>query len=81
MPMEYLRDIAEGPFPLCVSDEQLIDKLRVLAAAGMVMASLPEPGTAGTAIVNELTGLGRATLKIRRPARLARPVSRALQTC
>lgn len=41
MPMEFLREIAEGPFPLTVAGEQSLDKLRVLEAAGMVDATLP----------------------------------------
>lgn len=65
MPMELLRDIAAGPFPLTLASENAIDKLRVLKAAGMVLAWLPEPGAAQPAVVTELTGLGRASLKLR----------------
>lgn len=65
MPMELLREIADGELPLSVTDEGVIDKLRVLVAAGMVTASMPEPGTAGEAVVIGITGLGRATLKVR----------------
>ena len=65
MPMELLRDIAAGPFPLTLASENAIDKLRVLKAAGMVLATLPEPGVTQPAVVQELTGLGRASLKLR----------------
>lgn len=68
MPMELLREIAAGPLPLSVDSESVIDKLRVLEAAGMVLATLPQPGAAGQpAMVREITGLGRATLKVKSP--------------
>lgn len=62
MPLEYLREIAVGSLPLEVSDQDKIDKLRVLAAAGMVVAQLPEIGQSRPAIVSQLTGYGRAAL-------------------
>ena len=65
MPLEFLRDIAASTLPLHVTDEVSIDKLRVLAAAGMVTAMLPEPGTPGSAVVSGITGLGRASLRLR----------------
>ena len=65
MPIEFLREIADAELPLGVSDEGRIDKLRVLAAAGMVTASLPPAGMGGPAQVLTVTGLGRATLKVR----------------
>lgn len=65
MPMEFLREVAASSLPLSVTTESDIDKLRVLAAAGMVTAEIPEPGAIGTAKVLSVTGLGRATLKIR----------------
>lgn len=64
MPMDYLRDIAGGPFPLQVTDQSGIDKVAVLVAAGMVIADVPEVGQPGVAVVRELTGLGRATVKV-----------------
>lgn len=39
-----------------------IDKLRVLRAAGMVVAQLPEVGQPGPAVVSQLTGYGRAAI-------------------
>lgn len=63
MPLEFLREIAAGSLPLEVASEADIDKVRVLVAAGMVLASLPEPNQPGPAVVRELTGFGRATLK------------------
>lgn len=61
MPMEFLREIAAGPFPVSVTGETSLDKLRVLEAAGMVVATLPADCT-GVATVHSLTGLGRAKL-------------------
>lgn len=65
MPLELLREIAAADLPLSVSDESTIDKLRVLAASGMLVADLPDPQLAGVATVKAVTGLGRATLKLR----------------
>ncbi len=61
MPMEFLREIAGGPFPVSVTGETSLDKLRVLEAAGMVRATLPGDAS-GVATVHGLTGLGRAKL-------------------
>ncbi len=63
MPMELLRELATmaNQFPVPVIDQADVDKLRILAAAGMVQALLPqEPGQAARLIA--ITGLGRATL-------------------
>lgn len=64
MPLELLREIARGPFPFKVSGQENIDKLRVLVAAEMVLAQMPDIGDPGPAWVGELTGLGRASLKV-----------------
>lgn len=64
MPLEFLREIADGPFPVRVAGQEKIDKLRVLAAADMVIATIPDVGDPGPAWVSELTGLGRASLKV-----------------
>jgi len=71
MPLEYLREISRGSLPLEVSGVTQIDKLRVLAAADMVIADLPEVGKAGSAIVREITGYGRAALSAPSPNKLA----------
>lgn len=63
MPLEYLREIANSQLPLEVSKQDDIDKLRVLVAAGMIIAKLPEVGKEGVGTVQEVTGFGRATLK------------------
>lgn len=70
MPLEFLRTVAELELPLTVTDEGSIDKTRVLVAAGMITASLPEPGTGASAQIHTVTGLGRATLKVYRTDRL-----------
>ena len=43
MPMDCLRRIAERDLPCSVYDLAEIDNLRVLRAAGMIMAFLPPP--------------------------------------
>lgn len=62
MPLELLREIASGTLPREVVGEAEIDKVRVLTAAGMIVADLPGVGLDGPAVVRELTGFGRATL-------------------
>lgn len=63
MPMEFLRKLADcDRFPLHVSDEADIDKVRVLRAAGMLEAELPD-APQQPAQVTAITGLGRATLR------------------
>ena len=47
-----------------VVGEEKIDKLRVLLAADMVIAQMPEIGEPSSAWVTELKGLGRASLKV-----------------
>lgn len=63
MPLELLRELAVNPLPREVQGEAEIDKVRVLAAAGMILAELPPSGQDGRALVREVTGFGRATLK------------------
>lgn len=43
MPVELLKVIAKKPLPLTITDPADIDKLRVLRAAGHVVAMLPMP--------------------------------------
>jgi hypothetical protein len=45
MPVELLKAIATKPLPLTITDPAEIDKLRVLRAAGHVVAMMPMPGT------------------------------------
>ena len=62
MPMELLRQLAqEDHFPTAVEEEADIDKLRILAAAGMVQAVFPKEAGQAARIV-AITGMGRATL-------------------
>lgn len=44
MPVELLKVIVHQSLPLTVTDENDIDKLRVLRAAGYVSVLLPSPG-------------------------------------
>lgn len=67
MPLELLREIGDGPFPVKVVGEENIDRLRVLVAAEMVIATMPDVGDPGPGWVRELTGLGRASLKLPPP--------------
>lgn len=64
MPLELLREIAAGPLPVKVVGQERIDKLRVLVAADMVIAELPDVGDPGPAWVSRVTGLGRASLVV-----------------
>ena len=68
VPLEFLSEIAAGPLPHVESTEASIDKLRVLVAAGMVTADMPEPGRSGAAVVRSITALGRASIKRHVPA-------------
>ena len=66
MPLEFLRELAVSSLPLEVTTEIEVDKVRVLKAAGMILADLPQVNQPGPAVVRELTGFGRATLKAKR---------------
>lgn len=68
MPLEFLSEIASVPLPHVESSEASIDKLRVLVAAGMVTADMPEPGSSDAAVVRSITALGRASIKRHIPA-------------
>lgn len=66
--LNYLRKLAqEDRFPASVTGEDAIDMLRVLQAAGMVQADMPDDGPSGcvgrVARLISITGLGRATLR------------------
>lgn len=63
MPIELFRELAAHRLPREVKGEAEIDKVRVLTASGMVVAELPAIGQDGCAVVREITGYGRATLK------------------
>jgi hypothetical protein len=66
MPLEFLRQLAQrDQFPAVVTDESDIDKLRVLRAAGMVQATLPD-GPGQGAQVTAITGMGHASLRAQR---------------
>lgn len=60
MPLELLRELAQcEAFPVAVTDQISVDRLRLLKAAGMVEAQLPdEPGQPAW-----VTGWGRSTLR------------------
>lgn len=64
MPFEYLREIADAPLPVTVTDEARIDKLRVLRAAELVVVMLPRVDAQEQfARVLSLTPRGRAVLE------------------
>ncbi|MFN9470329.1 hypothetical protein [Acidovorax sp.] len=75
MPLEFLRAISVGPFPLELTGQAELDKLRVLAAADMVEAELPEVGKPAVAVVRRITGYGRAALAASPPHGLRRPAA------
>ena len=64
MPMELLFALAQGDLPRTVDNPSDIDKLRVIAAAELVQARLPDVGAASaqTAEVLSITWQGRAAL-------------------
>lgn len=63
MPMELLHSIAQGGFPQAIEDPDDIDKLRVLAAACLVEAQLPDVHSHDQmARVLAITAEGRAAL-------------------
>lgn len=60
MPIELLLEIAKKQLPLFITDTTDIDKLRVLSAAGLVIAQLPKvDGPQTRAVVLALTAKGR----------------------
>jgi len=63
MPMEWLFALAQGDLPRTLVDPDEIDKLRVLAAAELVRAQLPDVGASEqTAQVQSITWQGRSAL-------------------
>lgn len=62
MPVELLVDIVKQGLPATVVDAGSIDKLRVLRAARLIKADIPQPGDLGTAIVLEVTYEGHSLL-------------------
>jgi len=64
MPLEYLSELSVQTLPLTVEDTSAIDKLRVLRAANLVVARLPDAGSeAMGAEVLAITSEGRAELR------------------
>ncbi|NMM76074.1 hypothetical protein B2J88_18960 [Rhodococcus sp. SRB_17] len=62
MVIEYLQQLAsDAPLPLDVTDQAKIDLLRVLRAAGMVEAQIPDQ-EGGHARVHAITDKGHAAL-------------------
>ncbi|WP_406625996.1 hypothetical protein [Acidovorax sp. SDU_ACID1] len=63
MPMELMVALARGKFPTAVDNPADVDKLRVLAAAGLVEAQLPDvESEAQCAQVFAITPEGKAAL-------------------
>jgi len=63
MPMELMVALARGKFPTGVDNPADVDKLRVLAAAGLVEAQLPDvESEAQRAQVLAITPEGKAAL-------------------
>lgn len=62
MPTTYLQQLAwDEAFPVDVTDEANIERLRILKAAGMIEVQLPNDKHSH-ALVMALTGKGRATV-------------------
>lgn len=70
MPMEFMLELSQGDLPRTVDDARGIDCVRVLAAAHLVQAVLPEVGSAlQSAQVLAITAEGRAALRKAYPER------------
>ncbi|MBB6564221.1 hypothetical protein HNP48_006948 [Acidovorax soli] len=70
MPMEFMLELSQGDLPRTVGDARGIDCVRVLAAAHLVQAVLPEVGCAlQSAQVLAITAEGRAALRKAYPER------------
>ena len=72
MPFRLLERLFAAQFPLCVDDEEDIDKLFVLSATGMLEAEIPKRCRAsgphryeGIAVVTRMTEQGRAAVNKR----------------
>jgi len=63
MPMELLFNLAQSELPVTIDNAADIDKLRVMAAAQLITAKLPEVDTPDqTAVVLAISSEGRAAL-------------------
>ena len=62
MPLKFLREIEAGTLPKQITKPGDIDLLRLLLHAGMIEAELPDAAGSGLAMVNRVTGFGRAWL-------------------
>lgn len=70
MPMEFMLELSQGGLPQTVDDARGIDCVRVLAAAHLVQAVLPEVGSAlQSAQVLAITAEGRVALRKAYPGR------------
>lgn len=61
VPMDYLRSVEYMDLPLRVEGERATDCVRLLQAAGLVMAAIKAAGGDG-AIITAITPKGRAAL-------------------
>ena len=61
MPLEFLREIETGTLPRQVTETGDIDLLRLLSAAGMVEADLPDVEGSGTATVRRIVNMTALT--------------------
>ncbi len=64
MSMEFLRRIEDASFPLAIHERADIECAAVLVAAGLLEASLPEPGDSSgrSGLILRITPTGRAEL-------------------
>ncbi|MEZ2299274.1 hypothetical protein [Variovorax sp. RCC_210] len=65
VPLNFLRRIEHASFPLAISEEADIQCAAVLAAAELIEAGLPDPGSSMGAggVILRITPMGRAELK------------------
>ena len=62
MAMDMLRQLAGAPLPATFRISAEIDKIKLLRAAGLVIALTPAPGTTDAAQVRAITEKGREEL-------------------
>ncbi len=69
MPYDYLRRISDSALPLTVTERDEVDELRTYAAAGLVVAEIPDPVRLpgrieqGPAILRAVTKAGRQVIE------------------
>ena len=64
MPLELLKRLVVSDMPVELKDHRDVDKLRVLRAAGMVVADITDEAERSRAVVHEVTQYGQIAVHI-----------------